>query len=466
MCVCLSLSDCVCELTLTSSLLPLPGYSIGWGDYPEDGLPLQWFSTFYVMAGASFVGAALGFFADAAVHDSNNWYEAQQLEHKYQRELSSHTSFVVKAVFWFSYNYQTIRPVLWWLGFTFVGTLWGCLTQDWPFPTGLYFAVSSMSTGGLQSVDASKTNDDMYFLIGVFSALGVPLMGLAMATVAKGLISTEDISDTMAEIRKDVTIEEVAMLTELGLADDSGEIDKAEFILLCVIRIGAADPMILQLIGEYFDVLDDDGSGSLSMDEITASASVIASHLRSRANLIVADTGIETDRDKDAAPAAATSLSSTIVPSRRCRKSIAIVRPTNTSSEHHDKRKKRRKAALDALFNRQVKDALQSDSESDCNDDDGDGDIENGIEEDSEDNPKGNERHTLQRRDRQSILEMLDVTIFDKKASVGSERFRGSIIGSYRKKQRDKQEQTWVASASKVAPMNSVAEKHEEAQEK
>jgi hypothetical protein len=58
------------------------------------------------------------------------------------------------------------------------------------------------------------------------------------------------------------------MLTEFGLADEDGEIDKSEFIILCMVRTGAASPELIKLIEQYFNALDDDNSGTLSVDEI------------------------------------------------------------------------------------------------------------------------------------------------------------------------------------------------------
>ena len=51
----------------------------------------------------------------------------------------------------------------------------------------LYFAVSSLSTGGHWSL--SPTKDWIYAMTGAFAAIGVPLMGIAMASLA-GLFST------------------------------------------------------------------------------------------------------------------------------------------------------------------------------------------------------------------------------------------------------------------------------------
>ena len=136
----------------------------------------------------------------------------------------------------------------------------------------MYFAVSSLSTGGLYALPANSP-DWYYGLTGFYSALGVPLMGIAMGTFASFFIDTGSIDSTIEAIREPVDPEEVGMLTEFGIADDDGEIDKAEFIILCMVRTGAATPELIRLMVEHFNFLDDDNSGALSLDEITKTVS-------------------------------------------------------------------------------------------------------------------------------------------------------------------------------------------------
>lgn len=52
------------------------------------------------------------------------------------------------------------------------------------------------------------------------------------------------------------------------MADSDGVIDRAEFLTLCMIRIGAANPHLIKLILSYFDELDTNKSGGLTKDEL------------------------------------------------------------------------------------------------------------------------------------------------------------------------------------------------------
>ena len=229
------------------------------------------------------MGMALGFFADNVVADCNNWYINAHIEHRYNSDFSAAKHYLTRFVFFCEFHWTKVRAVVLWSVFVICATVGSCVSQEWPFVTGLYFAVSSMSTGGLQALDPSKTSEFQYFFTGVLGALGVPLMGVAMATLAGFFIATGDIKTTMSQIREDITADEVDMLVDLDLADRDGTIDKTEFIILCMVRTGAADPLLIKLIKEYFDILDEDGSGDLDLKEITASAKDVVMKTRARA---------------------------------------------------------------------------------------------------------------------------------------------------------------------------------------
>lgn len=53
-----------------------------------------------------------------------------------------------------------------------------------------------------------------------------------------------------------------------SLVDGDGEIDRSEFIILCMVRMGT-DPNLIEYISNRFHQLDEDGGGTLSINEIT-----------------------------------------------------------------------------------------------------------------------------------------------------------------------------------------------------
>ena len=69
--------------------------------------------------------------------------------------------------------------------------------------------------GGLYSLPADSEEWE-YGLTAFYAALGVPLMGVAMGTIASFFIDTGSVEDTIEQIRLPITEKEVHMLTEFG----------------------------------------------------------------------------------------------------------------------------------------------------------------------------------------------------------------------------------------------------------
>lgn len=246
------------------------GYSIGWGDIAEiNELSSQWFSVFFILVGATFVGAALGYFGTSLMADSANWYERGVAQKTLDEQLqNSGYWFKIYAHITMNSEYRLI--VLFFL-FWICGTAFACALNDWPFITGVYFSLSSMSTGGLISLP-SGTPNWQYGMLGIYSAFGVPLMGIAMAGLTKIIMErSSNIDNRVEAIKEPVTERELKMMETFGLANDDGIIDRTEFVLLCMVRIGAVDPDLIQFIMDYFDELDEDKSGTLSIEEIVGS---------------------------------------------------------------------------------------------------------------------------------------------------------------------------------------------------
>jgi len=242
------------------------GYSIGWG-YPFDvTVGSKIFSVFYVLMGSSAISAALGMFAAKMVADNDSWFEdAVQLK-EFNRKMATETPFN-RLLAWIEFNADVLKPVALWFVWVFTAVIWYQVYVDDVFIDALYFAISSMSTGGLWAIPADAP-DWQYGLVGAFAATGCPLMALAMATVASFFIETEDPDETNRKILSPVTQEEIDMMNKFGLENGDGEVDQAEYIILCMVRIGAVAPDLVKFIIERFKALDHSGDGSLSYAEL------------------------------------------------------------------------------------------------------------------------------------------------------------------------------------------------------
>lgn len=63
-------------------------------------------------------------------------------------------------------------------------------------------------------------------------------------------------------------VSDVDVFCFLEIANDDGIVDKSEFIILCMVRTGAATPQLIKMIVEYYNELDVDKDGSLEASEI------------------------------------------------------------------------------------------------------------------------------------------------------------------------------------------------------
>lgn len=247
------------------------GYSIGWG-YPLDtSTGSMWFSLIYVVIGASFVGLALGFFADKVVEDRDNWFVNAKQREEFESRMTPDMPWITRFAAYLEFENEKFKAIYLWLIWIIIMTIFAlCEPISYNFTEALYFAVSSCSTGGHWSIP-NDADDWVFGLTGFFGALGVPIMGVAMASLAQLMLPGDDISAARDTILEPVTQEELRMLEQYGLADKDGEIDKSEFIILSMVRLGN-DPALVDLISQRFNELDDDKSGSLSVAEITVSS--------------------------------------------------------------------------------------------------------------------------------------------------------------------------------------------------
>lgn len=192
------------------------GYSIGWGDVKEDTTS-KVFSAFYVLCGASFVAAALSFFAGSIVRDRKNWYTNALRKAKYENFMMENAgNFFARLHAWMEYHYLPLRAISVWLAFIVVAmaSSWS-LVGSFDMVDAFYFALSTASTGGLIALPAG-TAEWKYGLTGLYGALSVPVMGLAMAMLASLFLHADDINDTIQAIRNPVNKTEVDMLTDFG----------------------------------------------------------------------------------------------------------------------------------------------------------------------------------------------------------------------------------------------------------
>ncbi|CAB9502091.1 expressed unknown protein [Seminavis robusta] len=247
------------------------GYSIGFGYPAENSHSYLWFSIWYVLCGASFVGVALGFFADGIASDNQSWFTRLEQQKKIEAAIRKReTKLLGNIRAWVYHCRRALRALSIWFVFVLSMVTYSTVAMRWPLRESLYFAISSLSTGGHWAIPREAPD----WIFGVTAAhimFGVPVMGAAMASLAMMFIEQAGLDEAKATIDEIVTRDEIVFLQELGLENFDGEIDKSEYIILCMVRLGT-DPGLIKYITERFAELNFYSGRSLSVAEITHGA--------------------------------------------------------------------------------------------------------------------------------------------------------------------------------------------------
>ena len=130
------------------------------------------------------------------------------------------------------------------------------------------FCMTAMATGGLVSLPSSGVHSRDYVFYSIFIAVGAPLMAISCGVLAHNISMHGKAAKIMSKINTPMTEDELVMLRHLDLEDDDGYIDRAEFVILVLVRIGALNPDMIGALFERFHEIDNDGKGNVSYDKL------------------------------------------------------------------------------------------------------------------------------------------------------------------------------------------------------
>lgn len=247
------------------------GYSIGWG-YPLDqNLESEWFSTFYLLAGALLGTYTGGCFLVMVTATSREWdvvIEDSDTPPSSQEGSETNETFHIpvwkEIINYVRIHYVQLSSIAVFILWIFMMQMWATFTiPGWDFINGLYFAVSSCSTGGLWSIPHDSPGG--YFVtVGFFTLFGVPIMGVAFGSIIDLLFDVGNARLIMKNlIEEPVKEEEIHLLQQIGIDNKEGFLYKSEFIVLCGMRLSILTPPIIDHLVTRFDQLDENKKGKL-----------------------------------------------------------------------------------------------------------------------------------------------------------------------------------------------------------
>lgn len=159
------------------------GYSVGWSGLTDNNNASKAFSVAYLLIGALFLTRWLVFLVENVTDDRQQRTDDRS---RAIEQLSGCRWFVGtprNVCIYLIANNQKLLIVYAWFVYVLLGAYWSCYEIHWPFLDGLYFALSSLSTGGMWSIPL-LSKDYVYACVGLYTCFGVPIMGMAMGNIA------------------------------------------------------------------------------------------------------------------------------------------------------------------------------------------------------------------------------------------------------------------------------------------
>ena len=276
------------------------GWSIGFGALVEQNDASRLFSVLMICLGAGAVGGGLGYFVQLNLEASDD-FAAKVRERESKRlvfGVDNDGDGDVDATDFFLFVWQSARRAykehrvrincfvalaVWLL----VGIVFGLFNQGWTFVTSLYFAVSSLSTGGLQGVNTRVTDAGVTLLTGkggnalvslftgLYTMTGVPVFGVALGQFAGFFVDSYVQKREEAAMARVLSRDEFDYMRGLGTSAAAGgggrareSIDFGAFMALELLRLQKVDRGMIATIRDEFDKRDRDGSGDITWEEV------------------------------------------------------------------------------------------------------------------------------------------------------------------------------------------------------
>ena len=275
------------------------GYSIGFGAITESSSESHFFSVAFICLGAGALGGALGFLGQLTLERSDEFAKdvrAKEVAPQFGEDVDGDgdvdltdygLALVADARAFYRAHENRCNCFLALFAWIAAGVVFGMVDQGWPFETALYFSVSALSTGGLQSVATTTSSDGTTLLtgrfgntfvsvfVGVFAMTGVPVFGVALGQFAGFFVDSYVQKREEAAMARVLSRDEFDYVRGLGTSAAAGgggrareSIDFGAFMALELLRLQKIDRGMIATIRDEFDKRDRDGSGDITWEEV------------------------------------------------------------------------------------------------------------------------------------------------------------------------------------------------------
>jgi len=178
---------------------------------------------------------------------------------------TNYSSFGIRMKLMFAAHYKFIVTGFLFLAWITIGTIFSVVADENDFVTGVYFAISTLSTAGMVSVKTVDSQANATFTA-FFALLGVPLYGTLLGMFANVLTDRYNNRQVIDTLHSKFSASEKEYLEHLSENDGSPDLDLAEFLEIQMLRLGLADRSLLRDIRKQFESFDKDKKGRVTKE--------------------------------------------------------------------------------------------------------------------------------------------------------------------------------------------------------
>ena len=257
--------------------------TIGYGDLTPDTHASRLFTSFFALSGVAFLGIALGVLG-------NNMIEAQE---KAVQQTGDLAKYRVLSLFGTNHsdekdnnetNNEAAASSSWcstscfkllaeFAGILFFLKIFSSIVADDPgidvsgdWSDSLYFAIITACTVGYGDLAPQSQKGRLAAIF--FIPLVVGTMGHFLSVLANWVIESRQTGYRQLMANKELTLQDLEVMDE----DGDGNVTQAEWLEFMLVAMDKVDKELIQELKGHFHRLDEDGTGTLSREDLVAAA--------------------------------------------------------------------------------------------------------------------------------------------------------------------------------------------------
>jgi hypothetical protein len=237
------------------------GFSVGLGTKDPTFLPNVWFSSVYILVGASIIAVMITEAGNQVEEAASlSMFESLQRRENYERQMARDKPLKVRLFAFLAYNSAYLISIFVWILWMSFIIIWAMVqVPEWDFGRAQYFAISLCSSAGSFSLPTTSSNT-AYGLAGVSMMIGVPLMAMGVSSIIIMCWQGHRFKKVKVAAWDDVTQEELKLLNELKVVEigEGDELTKGGFILLGLLRMGQ-EVGVMKYLADAFEAIEERG---------------------------------------------------------------------------------------------------------------------------------------------------------------------------------------------------------------